>query len=190
MYGSGVLFRLHQLRLQPLYLLLLCGGGYEIVGLTPAALLLDHSLKAAYLLFLIEIVSPEYFVVGAHQFHVAGIVAVGGKQPAVLYFKGAVCYPVQKVAVVGYYYKGVGISPEEILKPGHALNIKVVGGLVQQQQLRPGKQHFGKLCLVALAAAHVGKWFFHFGFAEAEARKGAADAASEGEAPFTLISFV
>ena len=39
MYGGGVLFRLNQLRLQPLYLLLLCGGGYEIVGLTPAALL-------------------------------------------------------------------------------------------------------------------------------------------------------
>ena len=105
MYGGGVLFGSYQLCLQPFYLLELRLGGNEIVSLAPAALLLYNAFKAVYFFLLIGIVPAQYFVAGAHQLNVAGIVAVGGGEPAVFYFKGAVGYPIQKVPVVGYDYK-------------------------------------------------------------------------------------
>ena len=75
------------------------------MSLAPAALLLYNAFEAVYFFLLIGIVPAQYFVAGAHQLNVAGIVAVGGGELAVFYFKGAVCHSVQKVPVVGYDYK-------------------------------------------------------------------------------------
>ena len=190
MYGGGVLFGSYQLCLQPFYLLELRLGGNEIVSLAPAALLLYNAFKAVYLFLLIGIVPAQYFVAGAHQFHVAGIVAVGGGELAVFYFKGAVGYPIQKVPVVGYDYKRPCVVLEKILKPGDALYVKVIGRLVKQQQFRAGEQHLCQLGLVALAAAHVAERFGEFAFGKAETQESAAYPAPEGQAALPLVPFV
>ena len=187
MYAVRISFRLYKGRSEPVRLLLLACRGHEIMLLAPAALLLNYALYAAYLLLGVHIAAPQHLLLVCHKLAVPCIVALAHKEAGVLYLHSAPCNRVKEVPVVRYDYKRALVALQEFLKPGYGVHVKVVRRLVQQQKLRPGEQHLGKLRLVPLAAAHVPKPLVKLLFREAEAHKRAACAALICKAAGKLI---
>ena len=83
--------------------------------------------------------APLFFL---HQ--VLFVVAVIGVQPLVPYLDGLVHGDIEKVAVVGDEDEGVGIIVQVVLQPVAALQVEVVGGLVEQQQRGLLQQQLGQ----------------------------------------------
>jgi hypothetical protein len=63
---------------------------------------------------------------------------------------------VEEVAVVADHQHGVGIFREEVLEPDRALEVEVVGRLVEQQHVGPREEHGGECDAHAPAAGEVG----------------------------------
>ena len=61
-------------------------------------------------------------------------------QPPALELDDDPGHPVQEMAVMGDDYKSPRVPGEEFLKPGHRLNIQVVGRLIEQKQIGLGEK--------------------------------------------------
>jgi hypothetical protein len=65
-----------------------------------------------------------------------GVVALVGDALAAIQFQDPSGHVVQEVTVVGDGDDGALVIREVVLQPGHALGVQVVGGFVQQQDVR------------------------------------------------------
>jgi hypothetical protein len=70
---------------------------------------------------------------------------------------GALRHRVQEIAVVADQEEGLGIAPQVVLEPQARLEIKMVGRLVQEQQVGLGEQHGGERHAHAPTAREAGK---------------------------------
>ena len=78
-------------------------------------------------------------------FQMPGVVALVQGQPLVLHFKSPVSHVVQKETVVGNHQIRAGEAFQKVFQPFHRLDVQMVGGFVQQQQVCAAEEHFGKL---------------------------------------------
>ena len=69
-----------------------------------------------------------------------GVVPLPGDALSAVKLKDPLCGVIQKVAVMGYRNDGAGESMQELLEPFHALSIKVVRRLIEQQHVGARKQ--------------------------------------------------
>jgi hypothetical protein len=69
-----------------------------------------------------------------------GVVPLPGDAGPPVQLEDPTGHIVEEVAVVGDRHHGAGILLEGSFQPGHRLGIEVVGGLVQEQQVRPGQK--------------------------------------------------
>ncbi len=63
---------------------------------------------------------------------------------------------VEEVAIVADDQHGVGVAGEEGLEPDRALEVEVVGGLVEKKDVRPGEEHGGECDAHPPAAGELG----------------------------------
>ena len=73
-----------------------------------------------------------------------GVVALVDVQPLVPDLHGAVDGHIEKIAVVGDQNVTEGIVLQVVFEPVAGLQIEVIGRLIEQQQVRLGKQQFGQ----------------------------------------------
>ena len=87
---------------------------------------------------------------------VGGVVALVGVGVAPVQLEDPLRHVVQEVPVVGDRDDGPGILLQVLLQPLHALRVQVVGGLVQQQQVRLGQQQLAQRDPAALSPGQHG----------------------------------
>ena len=181
--GVRLLLRLFQGGLQPVNLLLLAGDGHIVALLVPPALLLNNALNAGDLLLGVLILPLHGQAVLCPQLQVPAVVAFIGGEGLSLHFQRAAGDLVQKVAVVGNDNIGSGVSGQKALQPLYSLDVQVVGGLVQQQQVGAAQQHLGQLQLGLLPAGKDPHPALQLVLRKAQAQQGAAGPRPAGEAP-------
>ena len=72
------------------------------------------------------------------------VVAAHVEEPAPVELPDAIGHVLEKGAVVGNEDHGAGEAVEQIFQPANGAHVQMVGGLVQQQDLRLGHQHPGQ----------------------------------------------
>uniref|UniRef100_A0A6J7PBT6 Unannotated protein n=1 Tax=freshwater metagenome TaxID=449393 RepID=A0A6J7PBT6_9ZZZZ len=77
---------------------------------------------------------------GALLLEPARVVALEREATAAVEFEDPLGHVVEEVAVVGDGDDGAGVVLQEALQPVDALGVEVVGGLVEQEQIRAGEQ--------------------------------------------------
>ncbi len=82
----------------------------------------------------------------------AGVVALIGNAAAAIELEDPAGDIVEEIAVVGHRHDGAGIIRQEALQPRHGFRVEMIGGLVQQQQVRPLQQQAAECHAAALAA--------------------------------------
>src|SRR5262249_23081910 len=90
---------------------------------------------------------------------VGGGVALVGVGVAGVELEDPLGHVVKEVPVVGDRDDGAGVLLQVLLQPLHALGVQVVGGLVEEQQVRLGQQQAAQrdpALLAARQARHVG----------------------------------
>jgi hypothetical protein len=87
-------------------------------------------------------------------------------------FNGAIGDIVDEGAVVAHKYHGLTITGKEVFEPLDTLYIKMVGGLVEQENVGVLKQEFGKFDTHAPSARKLGGGTIKIFATEAEAYKG------------------
>jgi len=118
-------------------------------GLDPLALAADGALAGVVLAaFLLEALGLG--------FEVFGVVALIGNAAAAIEFEDPAGDVVEKVAVVGDDQDRAGIFAQMFFQPAHRFGIKVVGRLVEQQQLGFLEQEFAERDAPFLAARKLG----------------------------------
>ena len=85
-----------------------------------------------------------------------GVVALPGDPLAAVELQDPAGDVVEEVAVVGDGDHGAGVVGEEVLQPGDRLGVEVVGGLVEQQQVRALEEQPAERHPAALAARERG----------------------------------
>ncbi len=72
-------------------------------------------------------------------FQPGAVVPLPGDAVAPVELENPSGHVVEEVAVMGDGYDRAGVLGQEALQPSHRLGIEVVGGLVEQEQVGPGK---------------------------------------------------
>ncbi len=98
------------------------------------------------------------------------------------HFKGPVGYIVQEKTVVGDDDISPGKALEKVFQPLYGLDVQMVSGLVQKQQVGPAQEHFGQLELGLLPAAEKAYRHPHLLLGEAQALQGAPGPGPAGKA--------
>ena len=119
-------------------LLCLCG----LRGLI--AELVDEDLHVGDLSLLRGSLGPQLLEVVLALAQVGGVVSGVGGEPAVLEGRHVGDAGVHEGAVVAHEQHGTVVAREELLEPLDALEVQVVRGLVEQQQVRVAKQQLGQ----------------------------------------------
>ena len=96
------------------------------------------------------------FQAGALLLQVRGVVALVRVQVAAVDFGDPLGHVVEEVPVVGDGKDGTGVAGEVLLQPQHALGVKVVGGLVEEQQVRLLQQELAQRDAAALTTGEEG----------------------------------
>jgi hypothetical protein len=99
----------------------------------------------------------------------AGVVAAVALQFALVDVDDDVHHAVQEIPVVGNDDQGAGIALEPVLQPEDGVQVQVVGGLVQQQQVGGAHQGLGQVQAHAPAAGEAGHGTVHLVPGEAQA---------------------
>ena len=76
---------------------------------------------------------------------------IGNARPAIE-FERPLSDVVEEIAVMGDHDHGAGIVAQMMLEPGHALGVEMVGGLVEQEDIRPLEQEAAERDAPLLAA--------------------------------------
>ena len=121
--------------------------------LVPPLLLLDDSLYPADLFHRGVVLLTAALQVLRLEFQKTGVIPLVVPDAAVLKLDSPPGDLVQEVTVVGNDNICAAIVVQESLQPLNGLNIQMVGWLVQQQQIRIGKQQLRQLELGLLTAA-------------------------------------
>ncbi len=77
-------------------------------------------------------------------FQIGGVIALIGNAAAAVEFENPAGHIVKEVAVMGDHHHGTGIFAQMLFQPGNGFRIQMVGRLVEQQQVRLGKQQFAQ----------------------------------------------
>src|SRR5262249_13118331 len=101
----------------------------------------------------------------------SGITAAVEGEPAAVEVKDAVDGAVEQIAIVADDHDGARIAREVILQPHRALEIEIVGRLVEQQQVGLGKQRGGKRHAHAPAAGKLRTGALLLGGIKSESRE-------------------
>ena len=123
-------------------------GGHLLVPLQPGPALglarpragpdpLELVLQA---LALLRVLGPLDLQPGRLGLQVGGVVALVGVGVATVELEDPLGHVVQEVPVVGDRDDGARVLLQVLLQPLHALRVQVVGGLIEQQQVRLGQQ--------------------------------------------------
>ena len=96
------------------------------------------------------------FQAGALLLQVRGVVALVRVQVAAVDFGDPLGHVVEEVPVVGDGEDGAGVAGEVLLEPQHALGVEVVGGLVEEQQVRLLQQELAERDAAALTTGEQG----------------------------------
>ena len=96
------------------------------------------------------------FQAGALLLQVRGVVALVRVQVAAVHFGDPLGHVVKEVPVVGDGKDGAGVAGEVLFQPQHALGVEVVGGLVEQQQVRLLQQELAQRDAAALTTGEQG----------------------------------
>ena len=86
------------------------------------------------------------------QLQVLGVVGLIVIQLSPAQFCDVVDHPLQEIAVMGHHDEPAFEAAEPILQPGHHLTVQVVGGLVQDQDVRRSQQCRSQCHALALSA--------------------------------------
>ena len=106
---------------------------------------LDEILDVGYFLLLILVGSQLLLAPFLTQLHILIILHPIVNDLAAGYLQRAVTYIVDKGAVVTHQYHRLGRLCEESLQPLYAVDVKMVRGLVEQEDIGAREQQFGKL---------------------------------------------
>lgn len=98
--------------------------------------------------------------------HIGGIDAIVEVAAAVVDLQHAVADGIQEIAVVGYEDDGFFGGGQEVLQPFDGVKVEVVGGLVQDEDVRFGHQNAGEVGLAALSSGEQGEGFGKIGETE------------------------
>ena len=118
--------------------------------------------------------------------HVGAVIAAVGFQPVGAEFPNGLRHLVEEVTVVGNEQHRALILLQKAFQEGHGLNVEVVGGLVQHQQVGGFEEQAGEVRAGALAAGKLAQGAGEIGFAEAHALQNALQAALVGVASAAL----
>ena len=90
----------------------------------------------------------------------AGVVALPVDQVAAIQFEDAGGQGLEEGAVVGDEQHGARIAAQGVFQPGDGADVQVVGGFVEQQQIRLGHQRLGQQHAPPPAAGQFGEGLF------------------------------
>ena len=88
-------------------------------------------------------------------FQIVAVVAAIGIDGLIVEFKDHAAYPVEEEAVVGNHEQRLVAAIQETLQPFYHLQIQMVRGLIEYQEVRIGNQHIGQGDALLLAAAQL-----------------------------------
>ena len=141
-------------------------------------------LQLGLLLF----VALQLLVEAAFLFHhIEGVVPGVKVDLALLQFHNAVHHPVQEVAVVGDGEDGALVLAEVALQPLGGVEVQVVGGLVQQEEVGVLQNETGQVDPGLFPAGEGGKLLLPHGLGDAQARCDLAQRGGGVVAPGMLI---
>ena len=96
------------------------------------------------------------FEAGTLLLQVGGVVTLVGVQVTAVNLGDPLCHVVEEVTVVGNRDDGTLVGLQVLLQPEHGLCVQVVGGLVEQQQVRLLQQQLAQCHAAALTTGEVG----------------------------------
>ena len=108
------------------------------------------------------------------------------KNAAMFHFHDFGHHPIHKIAVVRHNQHGSGVVLQIPLQPGHGTDVQMVGGLVQKNEIRLGKQQLAQGHPGLFAAGKHPAGLVKIFFGKAQAFNDTGNLAAEGIAPFFL----
>ena len=124
---------------------------------------------------------------GLLELKCAVIAGIGPEQTAFqLDYTGG--HPVQKPTVMRYHQDRAAVAADEILQPFHRIQVQVIGGLVQKQDIRRQSQQAAQVQAGFLPAAEGTDWLLHLCAAYPQPGQYPADVGLTGIAAGSLIS--
>ena len=88
--------------------------------------------------------------------HISGVIAVKFGDLAAIYLNKASCQVIHKASVMADKEQGTLPFQQKLLEPVNGFNIKMVGGLIQQQQIGVTDQRSGQQYPALIAAGETG----------------------------------
>ena len=96
-------------------------------------------------------------------FEVVGVVAAVGVGRLVVEFDNGAAHSVEEVSVVGDKEEGLGVALQVFLQPLNHLQVKVIGGLVEDEKVGVGDEHRGQGHALLLSAREKADGFVEVG---------------------------
>ena len=144
---------------------------YSLGGLIAEAL--DEGLDVSYLLLLILIGTQLLLPALGPQVDILVVLDLVVIHPSAGYLQRAVGYIIYKCTVVAHQHHCSGAGAEELLEPLNALDVEMIGGLIEQEHVRTAQQKLCQLDAHAPSAAELAGGPVKVTTAEAQSLQGA-----------------